>query len=121
MKKKMTIALMLIGVTLSANAKSNYETYRCNNNNCKKDQYLGKVRKEIQKHIEKENTKRYKGRICEFKINLEMDGKINGIRNIKGDYELCNMVVKATKNIKVDAPTKEQYEEFKSLNIYYRP
>ncbi|EMU92602.1 hypothetical protein ECMP0210174_1590 [Escherichia coli MP021017.4] len=50
-----------------------------------------------------------------------MDGKMNGIRNIKGDYELCNMVVKATKNIKVDAPTKEQYKEFKSLNIYYRP
>lgn len=57
MKKKITIALMLIGVALSANAKSNYETYRCNDNNCKKDQYLGKVRKEIQKHIEKRKHK----------------------------------------------------------------
>lgn len=79
------------------------------------------LKKETEKHIKKDIIERYKGRKCELNINIKKDGSISGIDNIKGDYELCNIVVETMKNIKYPPPPEEEYKKLKKINLTYIP
>ncbi|UMT23137.1 tolA family protein [Escherichia coli] len=117
MKKTIVIASIIIGATQTAIAKNHYETNGCIYGNCEEIQYLTTLKKETEKHIKKDIIERYKGRKCGLNIKIKKDGSISGFNNIKGDYELCNIVVEAMKNIKYPPPP-EKHLEYK---LEYKP